>query len=330
MLEIKDMKLLAALARHRHFARAAAASGISQPAFSARIRKIEASFGLPLVRRGNKFQGFSREGEVLLKWCRKILADVEGMRQEMEMSKGALGGKLVIGAVPTALPYAALLSGRLREVHPDLAIEIRSLTSSKIGLGLDDYSLDAGLTYVGAENIGDKLLLEPIYEETYVLVASKALAPRAAGHATWAEAAALPLCLLFASGSFITLVALPPFIVFLGVFTLGFGLMLAAVNVYFRDVEHIIAAIATPWFFLTPIFYTFSALPTDRAPQWLLHVLYYGNPITPYVSAIREIVFAGDWPGLGDWVYCAAVAAITLVSGFAIFRRLEGDMAVEL
>ncbi|HPG21471.1 MAG TPA: LysR family transcriptional regulator [Amaricoccus sp.] len=196
MLEIKDMKLLAALARHRHFARAAAASGISQPAFSARIRKIEASFGLPLVRRGNKFQGFSREGEVLLKWCRKILADVEGMRQEMEMSKGALGGKLVIGAVPTALPYAALLSGRLREVHPDLAIEIRSLTSSKIGLGLDDYSLDAGLTYVGAENIGDKLLLEPIYEETYVLVASKALAPRAAGHATWAEAAALPLCLL--------------------------------------------------------------------------------------------------------------------------------------
>ena len=196
MLEIKDMKLLAALARHRHFARAAAASGISQPAFSARIRKIEASFGLPLVRRGNKFQGFSREGEVLLKWCRKILADVEGMRQEMEMSKGALGGKLVIGAVPTALPYAALLSGRLREVHPDLAIEIRSLTSSKIGLGLDDYSLDAGLTYVGAENIGDKLLLEPIYEETYVLVASKALAPRVAGHATWAEAAALPLCLL--------------------------------------------------------------------------------------------------------------------------------------
>ncbi|MCB0872183.1 MAG: ABC transporter permease [Actinobacteria bacterium] len=143
-------------------------------------------------------------------------------------------------------------------------------------------------------------------------------------------AIALPLCLLFASGSFITLVALPPFIVFLGVFTLGFGLMLAAVNVYFRDVEHIIAAIATPWFFLTPIFYTFSALPTDRAPQWLLHVLYYGNPITPYVSAIREIVFAGDWPGLGDWVYCAAVAAITLVSGFAIFRRLEGDMAVEL
>jgi DNA-binding transcriptional LysR family regulator len=196
MVEIKDMRLLAALARHRHFARAAEASGISQPAFSARIRKIEERFGLPVVRRGNKFQGFTREGEVLLKWCRKILADVDGMRQEMDLSKGALGGKLVIGAVPTALPYAALVSGRLREAHPDLAIEIHSLTSSKIGLGLDDYSLDAGLTYVGAENIGDKLLLEPIYEETYVLVAPKSLAPRAAGHATWAEAAALPLCLL--------------------------------------------------------------------------------------------------------------------------------------
>jgi hypothetical protein len=68
MVEIKDMRLLAALARHRHFARAAEASGISQPAFSARIRKIEERLGLPVVRRGNKFQGFTREGEVLLKW----------------------------------------------------------------------------------------------------------------------------------------------------------------------------------------------------------------------------------------------------------------------
>lgn len=195
MTDIKDLRLLAALARHRHFSRAASEAGISQPAFSARIRRIEEDFGLPIVRRGNKYQGLTREGEVLLTWARKILTDFEGMRQEMEIIKGSLRGKLVIGAVPTALPYAALVSGRLRDSHPDLAVEIHSLTSSRIGLGLDDFSLDAGITYVGAENIGDKLL-EPIYDETYVLVAPRAMAPRATGEASWQEAAGLPLCLL--------------------------------------------------------------------------------------------------------------------------------------
>ncbi len=195
MTDIKDLRLLAALARHRHFSRAAAEAGISQPAFSARIRRLEEDFGLPIVRRGNKYQGLTREGEVLLTWARKILTDFEGMRQEMEVIKGSLRGKLVIGAVPTALPYAALVSGRLRDSHPDLAVEIHSLTSSRIGLGLDDFSLDAGITYVGAENIGDKLL-EPIYDETYVLVAPRAMAPRTSGEASWHEAASLPLCLL--------------------------------------------------------------------------------------------------------------------------------------
>ncbi len=195
MTDIKDLQLLAALARHRHFSRAAAEAGISQPAFSARIRRLEEDFGLPIVRRGNKYQGLTREGEVLLTWARKILNDFEGMRQEMQVIKGSLGGKLVIGAVPTALPYAALVSGKLRASHPDLAVELHSLTSSRIGLGLDDFSLDAGITYVGADNIGDKLL-EPIYEETYVLVAPRALAPRETGTASWHEAAGLPLCLL--------------------------------------------------------------------------------------------------------------------------------------
>ncbi len=195
MADLKDLRMIVALARHRHFSRAADAAGISQPAFSARIHRLEQEFGVPLVRRGNKFLGFTREGGVMLKWARKILTDIDGMRQEMDMTRGALRGKLVIGTVPTALPFAALVSGRLHEEHPDLAIEIHSLTSSRIGLGLDDYSLDAGLTYVGAENIGDKVL-EPIYDETYVLVAPARLAPRREGDASWREAAALPLCML--------------------------------------------------------------------------------------------------------------------------------------
>ncbi len=84
MADIRDLQLLVSLSRHKHFSRAADDCGISQPAFSARIRKMEEGFALPLVRRGNTFLGFTREGEVVLKWARKVLADVEGMRQEID------------------------------------------------------------------------------------------------------------------------------------------------------------------------------------------------------------------------------------------------------
>lgn len=195
MDNIRDLRLLVALARQKHFSRAAEECGISQPAFSARIRHIEDSLGLPIVRRGNKFLGFTRDGEVLLKWAHKILNDVEGMRQELDGAKGALRSKLVIGAVPTALSFAAKVSGQLRKSHPDLTIGIQSLTSAGITQRLADYTLDAGITYIDGD-ADPSPFVTPLYQESYVLIAPKAMAPRESGEATWKEAATLPLCLL--------------------------------------------------------------------------------------------------------------------------------------
>ncbi len=120
MADIRDLQLLVSLSRHKHFSRAADDCGISQPAFSARIRKMEEGFALPLVRRGNTFLGFTREGEVVLKWARKLLADVEGMRQEIDALNSNLNGKLAVGVIPTALPFAATVSSQLRRLHPNL------------------------------------------------------------------------------------------------------------------------------------------------------------------------------------------------------------------
>ncbi len=195
MTDLRDMQLLAALARHRHFARAAAECGISQPAFSARIRNLETEFETPIVKRGNRFMGFTDEGEIVLKWARQLLSDAEGMRQEIEAAKGALSGRLIIGVVPTAITYAALNSERLREQHPGLVIEVYSASSSQIRQGLDEFTLDAGITYLEAE-LPKSLKSEILYSERYVLLAPKALAPRTKGTATWKEAAKLPLCLL--------------------------------------------------------------------------------------------------------------------------------------
>ncbi len=193
--EIKDLQLLLALSQRKHFTQAANDCGISQPAFSARIRSLEQVMGVPIVRRGNKFLGFTADGDLMLKWARLILANAEGLRQDIEASKGDLQGVLRIGVVPTALPYAADISTKLRAEYALLSIQIQSLTSSQIARGLQEFSLDAGITY---EDQGEmsSLRFDPIYSEQYVLLTPANMAPRKKGQVSWSEAAKLPLCLL--------------------------------------------------------------------------------------------------------------------------------------
>lgn len=193
--EIRDLQLLLALSQRKHFTRAASDCGISQPAFSARIHHLEQQLGVPIVRRGNKFLGFTREGELILKWARRILTDAEGMRQDVEILKDDLHGVLAVGVVPTALPYAAAISTSLRARYEHLTIQIQSLTSSQITRALQEFSIDAGITY-REERDSAAMRFEDIYKEHYVLLSPLHLAPREKGAATWAEAAALPLCLL--------------------------------------------------------------------------------------------------------------------------------------
>ncbi len=195
MADLRDMELIAALARHKHFARAAEECGISQPAFSARIRNFETTLGVPMVKRGNRFLGFTPEGEIVLKWARRMILDADGMRQEVQSAKGALVGRLSIGAVPTALTFAAGVPAQIHKQHPGLAMRLLSMSSSDIIRGIEDFTLDAGITYLDDRTLGS-LKTVPLYDEQYVLLVPPALAPRQSGTVTWREAADLPLCLL--------------------------------------------------------------------------------------------------------------------------------------
>ena len=59
-------------------------------------------------------------------------------------------------------------------------------------------------------------------------------------------------------------------------------------------------------------------------------MLEWGNFVAPYVIAIRDAAFFGEWPSTAHLIYCAVCAVVMLVAGEWIFRRLEGEMAVEL
>jgi DNA-binding transcriptional LysR family regulator len=195
MPDLRDMQLLAALAHNRHFARAAAECGISQPAFSERIRNLELDLGAPIVKRGNRFLGFTEEGEIALKWAYRMIADAQGLRQEIEQARGALSGQLTLGAVPTALSFTAKVAAQLHHDHPGLVVQIFSRSSVEISQGLEDFSLDAGVTYQESR-LPAASNAEHLYDEHYVLLVPEGLAPGASGTITWAEAAEFPLCLL--------------------------------------------------------------------------------------------------------------------------------------
>ncbi|MEM6662277.1 MAG: LysR family transcriptional regulator [Pseudomonadota bacterium] len=195
MPDLRDMELLAALARNMHFARAAAESGISQPAFSARIRNLEMDLGAPIVKRGNRFMGFTKEGEIALRWAHRMIADAQGLRQEIQQSLGKLSGNLVIGTVPTALPFVANLAAKLRELHDSLAIQVYSRSADQITQGLEDFSLDAGVTYMDS-TIPSGSTGQHIFDERYELLLPQGLMAGNESEISWKDAAAFPLCLL--------------------------------------------------------------------------------------------------------------------------------------
>ena len=192
---IKHLEYLAALAHERHFARAAVACHVTQPTLSAGIKQLEDSLGVLLVERGQRFQALTPEGERVLAWARRILADCESLSQDVQAMHGALVGRLRIGAVPMALPAISLLTGLFAARHPRVTITVLSHTSAEIQRGLEDFSLDVGVTYLDGDPLPHLRTL-PLYRERYLLLTPVAGPLGRRGTVTWQEAAAVPLCLL--------------------------------------------------------------------------------------------------------------------------------------
>ncbi|WP_420862351.1 LysR family transcriptional regulator [Algirhabdus cladophorae] len=195
MIDLRDMQLLTALSRHKHFAKAATECGISQPAFSMRIRALEDRLGVAIVRRGNRFLGLTPQGELLVQRALGILDDVRGLEQEIKAGDGPIAGTLTLGVVPTALAQAGALVAALYDQFPQVFVRLESASSLAIQQGIEDGRLDAGLSYTDGVST-DLLQVEPVYEETYVLLAPKAVVAGDAGKVRWDDLAGVPLCLL--------------------------------------------------------------------------------------------------------------------------------------
>ncbi len=145
---------LVALVREEHFGRAAAACHVSQPTLSSGIRRLESEVGFPIVRRSQRYEGLTPEGERVLEWARRILADVDGLDAELDAMRGGLTGQLRIGAIPTSLPSVSLLTTPLSATHPGITVAVYSLNSRQIERGLAEFELELGVTYLDSEPLG--------------------------------------------------------------------------------------------------------------------------------------------------------------------------------
>ncbi|MFC7591938.1 LysR substrate-binding domain-containing protein [Nonomuraea antimicrobica] len=193
---LRQLEYLVALARERHFARAAAACHVSQPSLSAAIRKLERELDVPLVRRGQRFAGLTPEGERVVLWAHRILADADALRQDLSRMREGLSGTLRMGAIPTALTAAPLLTTPFCERYPHVRVVLTSLSSREIKRRLADFEIDMAMTYIDDEQELGDVRTSPLYDERYLLLTPSdgELAERPV--ARWAEVAALPLCLL--------------------------------------------------------------------------------------------------------------------------------------
>jgi lipopolysaccharide transport system permease protein len=113
------------------------------------------------------------------------------------------------------------------------------------------------------------------------------------------------------------LVALPVIWIAEWILTLGFTVLIAAIGVLVRDIQHLMTVVLLFWFYLTPIFYDLNQVPPGSA-RWFSY-----NPMTAIVTAHRAVTVYGQFP---DWAALASVTtvgAVLLAISLMIFNRLE-------
>ena len=123
----------------------------------------------------------------------------------------------------------------------------------------------------------------------------------------------------------VALLLLPLILACLYAFTLGFALAVSILHAYFRDVAPILSAALLPWFFVSPIFFRIDSITSREAYRNLLE---WGNPIAPFITAIRDVIYGGVVPETDVLAYVAVAAIVMLLGGKWLFDRMQDELAV--
>jgi len=140
----------------------------------------------------------------------------------------------------------------------------------------------------------------------------------------------IPIDLIVEPENAETVVLVIPMVAALICLVLGLAWIFSVANVFYRDVEHLLAVVFLPWFFLTPVLYGLEQFSAASSHRWLILVMRYGNPVTPYVEGVRAVVLQATVPGAPLLIYIFLIGPLVALIGLWVMQRFEDRVAIEL
>ncbi|MGW6913772.1 LysR substrate-binding domain-containing protein [Kitasatospora sp. NPDC054939] len=167
---VAQLRAFVAVAEHRHFREAAAATGTSQPALSGAVAALEEALGAQLVERTTRKVIVTPLGERVLDHARRVLASLQALTEEVEAARRPFTGPLHLGVIPTVAPYLLPAVLRLvRDRYPELELHVHEERTSSLLEGLSGGRLDVLLLALPAGGASPTRDI-PLFDEDFVLV----------------------------------------------------------------------------------------------------------------------------------------------------------------
>lgn len=169
-MTLTELRYIVAVARERHFGRAAGACHVSQPTLSVAVRKLEDELGVTLFERGRNEVGITPIGRRLVEQARRVLAETTTLRQIAEQAQDPLHGPLRVGAIHTVGPY--LFPHLIPALHaraPNMPLIVEENFTSRLGERLRQGELDVVVVALPFEVPG--IETAALYEEPFRAVA---------------------------------------------------------------------------------------------------------------------------------------------------------------
>jgi DNA-binding transcriptional LysR family regulator len=177
-MELRQLRYTEAVARHRHFTRAADELHVAQSALSHQIRKLEAELGIELFERTSRSVIPTEAGQAVAARARRVLSDVGDISGEIDELRGLIRGRVAIGAL---LPAGDLdvpdLLARFSEAHPGIEVGLREGTAGDMLALLADDEVDAAFSLLSDE-LPPTLASEELSQEEIVAAFPPGQAPR--------------------------------------------------------------------------------------------------------------------------------------------------------
>jgi LysR family transcriptional activator of glutamate synthase operon len=178
-VELRQLRSVEAVARHRHFTRAAEELHVAQSALSHQIRRLERELGTPLFERTSRRVTPTEAGQAVAARARRVLAEVDGARAEVDELRGVLRGRIWIGPL---LPAGGVdvpgLLARFSQAHPGVEVGLREGIAADMLRLLAADELDAAFCLLAGE-IADEFAVEPLSHDEVVAAFAPDRAPSA-------------------------------------------------------------------------------------------------------------------------------------------------------